>query len=279
MKKVIFAVWALLILSLSGCITTPFDQGMMDFDNNSNSLSDVDLKIMEMDLYKLQVDYNVLNDRLSDCVEAKNNCENDLDSLSDCPSASAPTDCNSIANSLGSQISICSNEKATIQNQLNTCNTNKDACNDDKDECLSDLALANAALAEVPGFSIYHYVSGNLFASGDYRYTQAFITDNTQKVIVGLDYTGGNDDHFSAGVTTTYGLNLVKWYVLTRTASGSFEAKIVKDVYESDAGDTVVLLESDGINVAQLKVKSTEYNAATSKEGLALRRLIVIYLE
>jgi len=283
--SVFFIILLTSLVLLNGCINSEQQQ------NNSNTLSsqrnislentatEDNAENLEIDLDELQEKYNALNEKFSGCLEEKAGCESSLMTADfnctepsfDCPECPVSTDCASVASSLSSQINDCLEEKLTTQNSL-------DGCTAEKNNCISDLDAANTALAEPLDLSIHHYVKGNLFESGEYRYTQAFAGDNTKKVFVGLDYTEGNDDFFLPAVTITYGLNLVEWYAVTQPVTGTFETKILKGVYESDAGDTV-LIEEDASGILQLKIKAAEFNAGTSKNGLALRRITVLYIK
>ncbi|MFH0954788.1 MAG: hypothetical protein V1777_01680 [Candidatus Micrarchaeota archaeon] len=237
-------------------------------------------------LDELRVQYNQVNENLSNCLEEKETCKTSLANPDcncpevdcDCPVCPVSADCNAVAASLSSQLTTCIEAKAGVQNQFNDCNAMKETLLGEKNSCLSDLEAANAALAEPLSLSIHHYVKGNLFESGGYRKIQAFVGSNVKKVFFGLDYTGGTDSFFSPGVSTTYGLNLVRWYVLTRTDAGTYEPKILNGIYESDAGDTVLIEETES-GVSYLKIKSTEFDAGTSKEGVSLRRITVLYIE
>jgi len=290
--SVFFIILLASLLLLNGCINSEQQQ------NNSNNLSpqrnislentatEDNTENLEINLDELQEKYNALNEKFSGCLEEKAGCESSLMATDfnctepnfDCPECPVSTDCASVASSLSSQINDCLKEKLTTQNSLDGCTTEKNACVQEKNNCISDLDAANIALAKPLNLSIHHYVKSNLFESEGYRYTQAFAGDNTKKVFVGLDYSGGNDDFFLPSVTITYGLNLVEWYAVTQPVTGTFETKILKGVYESDAGDTI-LIEEDASGILQLKINAAEFDSGTSKNGLALRRITVLYIK
>ncbi len=286
MKKINMFLFVLIILSFLffGCVSSQTGQ-----DSNDLNFGENNQIVSGRELSYLKEVCEDLNKEFLDCVNEKKVCEERLLTMNldnncpecicenDCPVCPIATDCDAIASSLSEQINNCASEKAILQNNLDNCNNIKTNCETEKEDCLTELDTANTELAKMPDFSIYHYVKGNLFESGDYRQGQAFVWEGTKKVIVGLDYTGGEDDHFASHVSQTYGLNLVKWYELEQTSPSVFEPTILKDSYSLEAGDTV-LIELGDDDIYHLKIKSTEFDAATSKEGLAVRRIIVIYM-
>lgn len=292
LKLTIFFVALISLILLSGCINNEPKKNNSDNPSlqrpvsQENTTTENNTENVEVSLQELQGKYNELNEKFSGCLETKTVCESRLMTFDcncseqnfECPECPMSTDCTSISSSLSSQISDCIEKKSIIQNSLNDCSAEKSACIEEKNSFISDLNSANTALAEPLHLSIYHYVKGNLFESEGYRYTQAFAGSNTKKVFVGLDYNGGTDNFFVPSGSIIYGLNLVRWYALTLTDVGTFESKILKGIYESDAGDTV-LIEEDDMGILQLKIKATEFDAETSKESLALRRITVLYVK
>ena len=214
-------------------------------------------KDAQIDLYKTQVDYNVLkekcdvsNSQLAVCLTAKSVCEGKK-----CPDCNVCADCSSGINVLTTQLNTCNSQKSNLNDQLDECDLTKAACDENLSTCESAL----------PKVYYDHFVAGNLGVLGDYRTTTSVYDDhpNVKSIVVGLDYNGGTDSSFAPFVSTEYGLNLIRWYTLTKTATGF-----------SIPGDDTVLAEN-----YILKIKATEFTAATSKEHLAIRRIIVISAE
>lgn len=253
----------------------------------------------EMELYKANVDYGSVSEKLQEktaalsaCDGARTACENARSRLnSDCEASSGnlsaglaacnneKSACGTILASLNSSLNGClgsQSNMSSLASQLVSCNSDKGscnsalaACNTEKETCGTSLAAAQA-LAWSPKTLVKHYVRGNLAISGAYVTTEvslypaenASISD-VKTVTVGLDYTGGNDSFFAPAVTASYGLNLVRWYVLATSDGGQ--------TFTSSGDDTVKI--ENGV----FKVKNAEFDASTSKESLKLRRIIVIY--
>jgi len=266
MKKLVFALMLLVFLVvLFGCTQT-----------QDNNLLQPNVGRSPQNTNNPNPELVLLEKELSNCLKEKEECENlpDLNcpvcektNCPNCPVCKAVTDCGSVATALGNQLTECSAQKNSLENSFDDCNKEKSTCN-------AELDLANKELEKVLKMEISHYVKGNFYVSEGYRVTQAFTSKNNEKIIVGLEYDGGSDYFFNPGLVS----GLTKWYVLTRNESGGYDPKIVKSVYESDAGDTVLIGKAFGDpNVDYLKIKATEFDAATSKEGLNIKKIIVMY--
>ena len=264
--KLLYVGLLLVSLALLGCI---------NFGGTEATCSEC-----ELELHKAQLDQNALQDRYDGKVADLKECQSDL---AECKGAAPPAcpvceACPEVesCDAVEAALSACNSDKSSLTNSLGTCNTQLSACLSGETSCSDSLAACNsekaaceadltAALESVPTTLVRHYVYGNLGVVGDYRTTTIdWLGVNYSKVIIGLDYTGGTDTFFSASVTTDYGLNRIRWYTLTSADGGTW--------FTADIDDGTVLIDQGN----RLKINSAEYNAGTSKEGLALRRVIMI---
>jgi len=261
MKKIIF-ILLISIFLLFGCVQPVDTNTSVGRDQENNDTNVV-----------------LLESQLVTCLRSKAVCEQDLVNKVDincpecdeCPQCLIANDCNAVAEVLGTQISTCSAQKSVLSGEL-------DECVDEKKNFSKELEtktqLLEDELSKKMDLTVQHYVPGNLGGSGTYRIIQADIANGTKIVAVGLEYSGGSDNFFMEGLLS----GLVRWYELTKNDSNGFDPVIIKSVYESEAGDTVLLEQaSPGSDVYYLKIKSDEFNAGTSKEGLAIRRIMVVY--
>ncbi|MEK6957595.1 MAG: hypothetical protein AABW99_01260 [archaeon] len=260
---------------LFGCVTiqTGNDQGIGEIDAKA------DASIAQVELRQAQSDYNAASaalvsarESISQCEKGKAECENKT-----CPACEVTEcpvqECNE--NALQAKLDKCSADKEKANDSLTTCNTSltqcvsgKSACNDSLNSCNADKAACQASLTAaqnaVPATLVWHYGPGNFYTSADnvYREIEYKIPAQIDKAMIGLVYSGGSDPFFGPGVIP----GMVRWYTLT-----SNDGK----VFNSDIDGTVYL---DLNNPYPLRIKRAEFTAGTSKEGLAIQKVIAIYI-
>ncbi len=198
--------------------------------------------------------------------------------LGSCADSNALSACVFDKTSLAEQKTLLTEQKTLLTEQLSNCNNDKanlavDKANltTDKTSLTNSLGACNsglsAALLAVPEMTVKHYVPGNFFSAGadGYRHVSFTYTldfNKIERAMVGIDYTGGNDYFFAPGVQ----LGLIRWYKMTRADESTFTADIDGTVKLVKVGDD-----------RRLIVKQAEFSQATSKEGLALKRVILVF--
>ncbi len=251
---VLFAAGALVLF---GCIQAPSS------DSNANSA------LLEVQLYKVQIDYNALNEQYTDALQE----------LADCTSSKAIGGTTN-SSDLNVQLQTCLQDKKTCNDSLSTCTSGqstssatlstcigqRDSCNASLSTCQSDKAACdanNVALQQaIPNTKINHWVAGNFFTEGSNKYVNLSGYDGTiKKVIVGMDYNGGTDPYFADSVSPTYSLNRLKWFTFSSSDGGQ--------TYTSDSDGRVSLQGT------KMTIPSTEFTN-TSIEGVKLRRAITL---